>query len=499
MSAVMSAALDIIRRLLVPLLLVAAIIGVTVAIDEVGNDELPAASDGSDDLFDPAETPVFSIRRAPTLLTSPRANEKLTTELTGWVATLPTDSCFVISAGGETLFEHNASLALTPASNMKILTAYAALDMLGGDHRFITSVKALVEPDDSGRLEGDLYVIGGGDPVLMTNAYAAVQPPTDSKVRTNADELADQTFAANISDISGGVFVDESRYDTERAVEGWPVRFLEQSQAGSLSAALLDDGFEGLRDGYASQVDNPLPPPLPRSSDPALLFAANFDDLLEARTVRIASRPEVVAELPEGLIELTSIESPPLTEIVSQMLVNSDNTTAEMLIKEIAVADGLLGSTDSGTLALREVVSEAGLDISGLFIDDGSGLSETSTVTCGLVHGALDDPSHKEELRAAMPVAGETGTLADSFAGTPFEGNLKAKTGFLSRVSALSGYYVTEPGVEVTFALIVNSEEPLTEESIDALQAPLPGIIDSYPEGPPITDLQPKGIETAAG
>ena len=493
--------LDLLQRLAVPFVLLAAVIASTVALDRVGNEDLPEIDTSTTDELLFTETPVFSIRRAPELLTSPRANDDLRAALQAWVTTLPPDSCFVANAAGERVFAHNSGLPLTPASNMKILTAVAALEDLGPDHRFTTSVSALQRPDDNGTLVGDLYVIGGGDPVLMTDAYAEVQPATDSTVRTRADELADAAVAANLSTIQGAVLVDESRYDQERAVSTWPVRFLEQSQAGSLSAALLDDGFVGLADGYASQQGTTEPPPLPRASEPAELFAASFDDLLEARNVVITARAAESTETPfDQLVELTSLESPPLSDIVAQMLVNSDNTTAEMLTKELGFnsSGGVTpGSTTSGTLAIAEIVNRLGLPDIGFLAFDGSGLSSENTVTCDLIASALDS-RHKDVLREAMPIAGETGTLFDDFLGTPFEGRLRAKTGFLGQASSLSGYFVTDPGVEVTFSLIINvtgETVSISDEQIAGWQLALPTILAPYPEGPPLELLGPKGVD----
>jgi len=488
--------IDILQRLGVPLVLLAAIIGVTVAIDRLGNDELPpvAAGDAPSD-NDALETPVLSIRRAPSLLTSPRANAELSSALADWVTTLPATSCFVVAAGGDVIFEHQPSLPVAPASNMKLLTAYAALESLGPDFRFVTRVMAETEPDADGLIEADLYVIGGGDPVLMSPEYVAVLPPADNKTFTSIADLTDQTLAANVATIYGGVVVDESRYDEQRSVDGWPASYASQ-QAGALSAAMLDQGMVGWRDGYASQVGVAEPPLLPRASEPAIEFGTNFDDMLEA-TVLISRAPRKAApdELDlDALVELASISSPPLTDIVAQMLVNSDNTTAEMIVKELAVANGQTGHTDSGLLALRSTMATAGLDDPDFLPLDGSGLNADSTLTCDLVRRVLDDPEHKTDLRAGLAVAGESGTLADSFIGTKFEGRLRAKTGFLSSVSALSGYYTTDRGVEVTFAMIVNSEEPIGPENIVAWQANLPDLLAPYPIGPPLSQLGPKGV-----
>ncbi len=159
------------------------------------------------------------------------------------------------------------------------------------------------------------------------------------------------------------------------------------------------------------------------------------------------------------------------------------------------------GSTTAGTLALSASLRGAGLTDAGLFAVDGSGLSVDNRVTCSLIHDALELPSHKAALRAAMPVAGESGTLADVFEGTPWEGRIRAKTGYLARSSALSGYFTTDRGVEVTFALIINTgpDREITPEDIERWQAPLPRLLASYPEGPPLEDLLPSGATIDEG
>ncbi len=490
----MSTVLSILQRLVVPVILLGAFIGATVALDRFGNEDL-AVPDTTVDV-ETADTPVFSVRRGPEMLTSQRAADELNAALDGWVATLPPSSCFVVSAGGERLFSHQPDIPLTPASNMKILTAVAALQALGRDYRYQTTVAAPALPDENGRLSGNLYVIGGGDPILMTDAYRAALPATASPVHSSADLLADQTVATNLSDISGAVLVDESRYDEERAPAGVAPGLLDAGRIGSLSAALIDQGFVGFKEGYASQdVSEGSPPPLARSPEPAAQFAAVFDDLLEALNVRISTRAAEAAEVPADLVELVVFESPPMTEIVGQMLTDSDNTTAEMIIKELGFAISDSGTTTSGTLAMSNALRDAGLNDAGLFALDGSGLSVDNTVTCSLLHDALNSV-HRNDLREAMPVAGETGTLAGEFVGTKGEGSLRAKTGRLAQAAALSGYFETDPGVELTFALLINVEEGVTvgPEQVRGWTRPLPDLLAPYPAGPALVELGPRGV-----
>jgi serine-type D-Ala-D-Ala carboxypeptidase/endopeptidase (penicillin-binding protein 4) len=491
-----------IRRFSLPAIILIALVATTIALDRFGNDELPQATTETVAIAEGPVTPVFSFRRLPELLTPPGANDALIADLREWADGLPPGSCFVASSGGDRIFEHKPERAMVPASNMKILTAVAALETLGPEFTYQTRIAATARPGADGVLDGDIYIIGGGDPVIMTDAYREVQPRTDNAVHTSADAMADQIIAVNLNRVTGRILVDESRYDTDRSVDSWPDRFLEQGQVGVLGAALMDDGFLGFDSGYASQ-DVPRgtePPPLPRAEQPALQFGVNLSALLAGRSVTIAGTPQVAQDVPGQLRELVIWQSPPMSDIVAQMLVNSDNTTAELIVKELGVASAEQGSTTAGTLAMSASLRGAGLTDAGLFAVDGSGLSEQNRLTCSLVHDALELPTHKATLRAAMPVAGESGTLAEVFRNTPWEGRIRAKTGYLARASALSGYFTTDRGTEITFALIINTsaDREIIPEDIERWQRPLLPLLDRYPEGPPLEDLFPVGAEVGS-
>ena len=496
----------VLQRLAIPLILLAAVIGSNVALDRFGNDPLDAVGTTVDTVG--AETPVFSIRRAPEMLTSQRAADELTIALDAWVATLPPTSCFVVSAGAERIYEHQVEIPLTPASNMKVLTAVAALQALGSDFTYQTRISALELPNENGLLAGDLYVLGGGDPLLMTDAFMATLAPEFSTTRSSANSLAEQVVANNLSDVAGAVLVDESRYDTERAPSGTTQAALDAGLVGSLGSAMLDRGYLGLGDGYASQFPSANEDgsvadvaPLRRSDDPAGDFAANFDDLLEALNVRISRTARASVDTPtDQLIDLLTFESPPMSAIVQQMLTNSDNTTAEMLMKELGFFISGSGSTTAGTLAMSNLLRDAGLNDQGLFALDGSGLDPDTTATCSLLHDALNS-GHKDTLRASLPAAGESGTLVDDFIGTKGEGRIRATSGLLSQAAALSGYFVTDPGVELTFSLIINvgEGEEINGAQVTGWHRPLPELLASYPSGPALEDLGPAGVPVSGG
>ncbi len=492
--------LAVLQRLAIPAVLLAAFIVASVVTNRVGNEDLEPVS--TEVTIEEADTPVYSVRRAPELLASPKAAEELTASLDAWIAELPSESCFIVSNGADVIYEHQSSLPLTPASNMKVLTAAAALQALGPDFRFETTVAAAEPPDENGLLNGDLYLVGGGDPILMTDAYLATIVDTNSKVASSADDLADQTVATNIADIAGAVVTVEDRYDTERAPANTPPEFLNNGLIGSLGSAIVDQGFTGFKQQYANQLNDP-PPPLLRASEPAAEFAANFDDLLEARNVRISARSRVEPVAPDGLVPLLTFQSPPLSDIVQQMLTNSDNTTAELLVKELAFNANpeAPGSTTSGLLELTTQLNATGVDGSAAFAFDGSGMNAETKATCALLHDTLNISQHKETFRNALPVAGQSGTLANSFVGGPGEGRIRAKTGLLAQASALSGYFITDPGTELTFSLIVNTsgEEPIRPREVRRWQNPLPELLAPYPAGPPLSDLGPVGVDLSGG
>src|SRR5262249_30386681 len=155
-------------------------------------------------------------------------------------------SCLSVAVDGAVVFDSNGTDPVLPASNMKLLVAAVALDKLGPDYRYTTTVTR--GPD------GTLYLVGGGDPVLGTQAYhdiatAAAQrsgtgrpggPPID--VRTPFESLADAVVAAGITQVPG-VVGDDSRYDEERFVPSWPASYATGLEAGPLGALMVDDAF----------------------------------------------------------------------------------------------------------------------------------------------------------------------------------------------------------------------------------------------------------------
>lgn len=249
------------------------------------------------------------------------------------------------------VFLHHSERSLVPASNLKLATAAAALLQLGPDYRLTTRVLASRLPT-GGELYGDLYLIGGGDPLLYTSDYLATFVSFPS-VYTQIEELARQVYDRGLRRVYGSIVGVATRYD-DRRIASQLMSEESYQYVGPLSALLINDGYTN----YAERRDlGTLPIPAP---DPTLFTAAEFDDLLEALDMVITQRPRVAGpdENIGGFIEIARIESAPLSELVLSLLTDSDNTTAELLIKEIAsnraVAELLAQQPEERVLELPE-------------------------------------------------------------------------------------------------------------------------------------------------
>ena len=487
--------LSIIKRFTMPVLILGALVAALVGSNRYGYDPietLPQTTISSNGL----ETQVFSIRRAPELLTSPLELEKLSTNLDSLMSSVPGNSCLVVAVDEEIVFTQRDNIPLAVGTNIKAVTAASALLQLGPEFTYETILAAEREPNEDGSLlSTDLFVFGSGDPILMTDAYIELLPENYSQIRTSADELADLTVGMNILFIQGAVRVDESRYDESRTVESWSEELKGQAIIGSLSASLLDQGYDGLKTNYNSQRGVEDPPPLSPSRDPAIRFAANFDDLLEARNVIILeSAREFSGIALEDLVQLLSIESPPMKEIIEQMLVNDDPVTAEMLVKEIGYSRSGEGKSSSGITGMTEIIRGAGLPESGLLLVDGSGVSTGNQATCGIMQGIADHQPIKPYLVEAFALAGEEGTVATEFQGSSFQGNLKVKAFRSETVAAMLGYFTADSGEQMTISFIINHDESdnWIETNLDGFYVNLGDYLRSFSSGLPIEMLEPK-------
>jgi D-alanyl-D-alanine carboxypeptidase/D-alanyl-D-alanine-endopeptidase (penicillin-binding protein 4) len=435
-------------------------------------------------------TPLLSARRAPVFLQSPFADRALVTEIDRRVsASSPTDTCIMVREGGRVIYSKNETKAVTPASNHKLLTALAALDVLGADTRLRTTIVSDA-PRNGTILNGSLWMIGGGDPLLSTGAYIdrfgeryGYRPPF-----TDVGELATRIAAAGITEIRGDVIGDDRRYDRERSVPSWPTRLITQGQVGPLAALAVNDGFTSFpRDPEVTTLNV-------ATAEPAQHAAAVLIQELRARNVRVTGVARA-AGAPPNAPELAAIESPAVREIVAELLTLSDNNTAELLTKEMGLKATNQPTTAAGVATIRSALERRNLPLDGVSFADGSGLDPADKLTCRIVADILTSFGPTTEIGGNLPIAGKTGTLHDRYTSPPLVDNLRAKTGRLLNASAMSGYLTTPANRTLTFAYITNvaPEVSLGERGINA-QNELAAVLAAYPQAPSLDQLSPEPV-----
>jgi D-alanyl-D-alanine carboxypeptidase/D-alanyl-D-alanine-endopeptidase (penicillin-binding protein 4) len=309
---------------------------------------------------------------------------------------------------GETVFARNPRLALAPASNEKLAVAYASLVELGPGYRFRTEVAG--DGVLAGRTwRGDLYLVGYGDPTLSGAGLAA---------------LAAQVRAWGIRRVTGRVVGDESWLDPRRDAPGWKPGWVGD-ESPPLSALVVDRA-----DGW------------PRVA-PALEAAARLTRGLAGRGVKVAGDP-ATGRAPRDAFPLAQHLSEELAGVVRSMNRESDNFTAELLLKQLGASAGDGGTTAAGARVVRRVLAEAGAPLAGVRIVDGSGLSSLDRLSAAsivaLLRAADLDPSIRDAFLGSLAVAGVSGTLEDRLDRRPTYGRVIAKTGTTNLASSLSGF-----------------------------------------------------------
>lgn len=472
----------VLKRFAVPLIFAVAAGGAGVQARAVDRAADPPLATRSISAPDRAITPVFSARRVPVFLQAPVADRTLVAELDSVVADLPSGSCLTVVEHGRVLYAHRPADPFVPASTQKLLTALAVLDVLGPEYVFSTRVVTRFPPVD-GTIDGDIWLVGDGDPLLMTAEYA--ERFEDPFPYTNLAWLAAEVAAAGITLVTGAIIGDESRFDRLRWVETWPERFRagSQSQAGPLSALSVNAGF--IRWDPVNTSNGFSTPAL----DPAAHSAAVFDDLLEEQGLAIR-RPAQAGIVPiDANVELARVESPPLRDVIAQMLIGSDNTTAELLLKTLAAVDAPPGTSVGGAIAVVAALEAAGHPSDGLLVRDGSGLDPNNLVTCRLLSGLLEDSEYAPYLIEALPVVGQSGTVRQRMAETEAAGRARVKTGSLRDVLGLAGVVETVTGRTLAFAVLTNSES--SGARVKALHNRVVLGLVPYPDGPSLEILGP--------
>jgi D-alanyl-D-alanine carboxypeptidase/D-alanyl-D-alanine-endopeptidase (penicillin-binding protein 4) len=385
-------------------------------------------------------TPLWSVRRDPQLVLSDAAaaidTRQVSSALDAYVSRYA-QACYVVAGPDGAIATHDPDEPLLPASTEKLLTATAALEVLGPGFRYTTVALAPSAPVD-GTID-QLWVVGSGDPEMATAPYA--QPG----VTTPLEGLADSIVASGVRRVNSGIFVDDSRYDAQRYVPTWKDTYRTQFESGPLGALTVNHGIP-LVQGRPVTVD-----------DPGLYTGSELAGLLRARGVAVG--PMIArGSAPAGGATVGSVQSQPLVTILGAMLQTSDNLVAELITKELGVHVLSQGTTAAGTSVTLAQLRALGVPLDGVTMLDGSGLDRDDRITCSTL-AAIADLARTPELSVLgrlLPAAGQ---------GTPLSGEIEAKGGYLDDVIGLAGFL--DAGRPLQFAFLVNG--PLSPNPGDDL------------------------------
>lgn len=404
---------------------------------------------------------------------------------------------------GEILYESNAAAMLSAASNTKLFTTAAALVRLGGSYRFETRF-ASDAPIRSGVLEGDLWVVGGGDPTLTTDQDWCPAGPEVALARV-AEELA----VLGIERVAGALVLDDRLFEPPSYHPGWPARDRGRPHALDVSALCVErhririavsaspSGVElhvvprlrGIRVenavkvvkganasitahvlGDSIHVSGSIPPGGSDATsvhwlDGPKLFGAVCLEAFASRgvTVQGATRLPGNGEAAPRRTLVVLPSAVPLTEVIRVTNQESDNLYAEMLLKALGARFRGEGSFAAGVEVVRETLRQLGLTTAGFDAVDGSGLARASKASAKEIAALLEAMARSPQggaFRDSLAVGGaRTGTLRRRFREPSVAGRVRAKTGSLDGVSSLSGYAEAPSGETFVFSILVNFEK----------------------------------------
>ncbi len=357
----------------------------------------------------------------------------------------PAPSAVVADAlTGEVLLSRAADVPRTPASVTKLLTAAAALDVLGPGSRAVTTVVR-------GTSDDEVVLVAGGDVLLSAGAGDPAAVAGRAGLADLAATTAEALRAAGRTTVA--VRLDDGLFSGPAVSPAWAAGDVTAGYVAPIAPIAVDEGR--LVPGREA----------PRAADPALGAARAFAAALEAQGVELA--PAAVeggvarAAADPGAPVLARAESATTAEQVELMLTASDNTLAEVLGRRVALAGGRTGTFEDASAAVTEAVAALGVDVTGVQLQGVSGLGRGTllparALTGLLVLAASDEHPQLSALLSGLPVAGATGTLADRYGGesAAAAGVVRAKTGTLTGVSSLAGYVRDADGRVLAFAVL---------------------------------------------
>lgn len=397
----------------------------------------------------------------------------------------------VLSADGVTIYDNRAQYWITPASVLKLIVAATALDQLGPDYRFHTIMASQRAPGQDGTLEGNLWLVGSGDPSFRSTdlaggvgvlARAGLRRITGSvavdaasmhgpELNPNWDPSDfGEDYAAPTSAVS--IDGDTVEFDVEGTSPGEPadVRVDPPSDAVSFSGGVRTTSSESDADVVIAPQETPNTFAvsgsiaagdlqkywLPIKGVPAYAGAV-LERLLRDRNVATGA-PPAVEQAPLDTVVLWDHRSAPLRALESHMLFLSDNHYAEQLLRAVGGERAGVANTRSGIATELRFLSERGIPTPGLRLDDGSGLAPGDRIAAITLARVLSDAELRggdRSLYLLLPLGGRQGTLKE-YDFTTALGRVRAKSGHITGVASLAGYVNTLHHGRVVFAFSIN-------------------------------------------
>ncbi|MGG7307905.1 D-alanyl-D-alanine carboxypeptidase/D-alanyl-D-alanine endopeptidase [Curtobacterium sp. AB451] len=403
----------------------------------------------------PTPTPTPSGRTVPDDAAGPSALRTCTITTAASASGLGAFEGYVMNAKtGDVLFSRNGDKAAQTGSVMKTLTTATALAVLGGDHRIPTTVTK-----ESG---GAIALVGHGDATLSAGG-ATVYPGAPTLA-----QLAQQVKAKLGSTPVTTIVADGTYWSAADAWDPtWPVSERTIGYQPEVTALMVD----GDRANPGAQTS-------PRSTDPIGRAGALFKTALANAGVAGAANAQVVQRATTSSDTIATVSSQPVSTLIGQMIPNSDNTLAEMLARISSKESGANGSAASLTSVYQAALGTYGVDPSGIVIKDGSGESAANAVSPNFVAHLMVQVAAGAKglgtLANALPVSGQSGTLASRFTGANAvaRGKVHAKTGWIDSANTLGGYIDAADGTRLTFAFYaIGSSRAAALPALDAVTA----------------------------
>jgi D-alanyl-D-alanine carboxypeptidase/D-alanyl-D-alanine-endopeptidase (penicillin-binding protein 4) len=447
---------------------------------------------------------------------------------------------------GQTLYEQNADRFFVPASNMKLFTTALALAKLGPDYRFHTTLETRGAIFAEGKLDGDLILVGRGDPNLSNRKFPyELKEEFDGPPEKALAELADALIARGVKEITGDIVGDDSYFPRERYPSGWEIDDMVWQYGAAISAIVVDDNTVTLTLTPGEQPGDPVQAAIapatpdfavendvvtsaadvkadltltrepganlvvvrgtlpakaaPRKlvlaiEEPAQHAAALLANLLTERGVKISGKaravhaPEAVELAVTPRAVLAEHVSVPLGDAVKLVNKISQNLHAEMLLRTAARQNGVWSTPEELAKFPEDFYTVAGISPGDVVQSDGSGLSRRDLVTPRAVAALLKYAQGQPWFAAyyaSLPVAGEDGSLEDRMKNSPAAGRIHAKTGSLEHVRSRSGYAETPGGRRLIFSFLSNNLAGKNHEAVDALDGLCEAMIQEFNGEPP--------------